>query len=186
MYDNLLAAVPTDLWIGGRWRTSSDGARFDVFDPATENVLACVASATVQDAAAAVDAAQDAFGPWAARKPRERAEILRKAHELVMRDAERLAKLSPSRMERRFPIREARSRTPRNSSGGMRKKRSAISERSRSRRRRARASWSTIVPQAWRSSSLRGITLRRWPPGRSRPLSPPVARRCSNPHPIRR
>ena len=60
MYDNLLAGVPTDLWIGGRWRKSYDGARFDVFDPATENLVASVASATVQDAADAVDAAQDA------------------------------------------------------------------------------------------------------------------------------
>jgi succinate-semialdehyde dehydrogenase/glutarate-semialdehyde dehydrogenase len=93
MYENLLAGIPTDLWIGGRWCKSSDGARFDVFDPATENVVASVASASLQDAASAVDAAQDAFGPWAARKPRERAEILRKAHELVVRDAERLAKL---------------------------------------------------------------------------------------------
>src|SRR5258705_233954 len=93
MYENLLAGVPTDLWIGGGWRKSSDGARFDVFDPATENLVASVASATVQDAAAALDAAQDAFGLWAARKPRERAEILRKAYELIMRDADRLAKL---------------------------------------------------------------------------------------------
>ena len=85
MYDNLLAGVPTDLWIGGRWRKSHDGSRFDVFDPATENLIASVASATVQDAADAIDAAQGAFGPWAARKPRERAEILRKAHELVVR-----------------------------------------------------------------------------------------------------
>src|SRR5437588_758360 len=37
MYDNLLANVPTDLWIGGKWRKASDGARFDVIDPATEN-----------------------------------------------------------------------------------------------------------------------------------------------------
>ena len=29
MYDNLLANVPTDLWIGGKWRKASDGARFD-------------------------------------------------------------------------------------------------------------------------------------------------------------
>ena len=34
MYDNLLAGVPTDLWIGGKWKKSSDGARFDVIDPA--------------------------------------------------------------------------------------------------------------------------------------------------------
>src|SRR5690348_1345490 len=93
MYENLLANVPTDLWIGGKWRKSSDGGRFDVIDPATERKIASVASATVEDAKAAVDAAQEAFEGWAGRKPRERAEILRKAYELIMRDAERFAKL---------------------------------------------------------------------------------------------
>src|SRR2546430_7660017 len=93
MYDNLLANVPTDLWIGGKWQKSSDGGRFDVLDPATENKVASVASATVEDAKAAVDAAAGAFDGWAGRKPRDRAEILRKSYELIMRDAERLAKL---------------------------------------------------------------------------------------------
>jgi succinate-semialdehyde dehydrogenase/glutarate-semialdehyde dehydrogenase len=93
MYDNLLADVPTDLWIGGKWRKSSDGGRFDVIDPATENKVASVASATVEDAKAALDAASAAFPGWAAKKPRERAEVLRKSFELIMRDAERLAKL---------------------------------------------------------------------------------------------
>jgi len=92
-YDNLLANVPTDLWIGGQWRQSSDGGRFDVIDPATENKVASVASATVEDAKAALDAADAAFPGWAAKKPRERGEILRKSFELIMRDAERLAKL---------------------------------------------------------------------------------------------
>ena len=73
MYDNLLANVPTDLWIGGKWRKASDGARFDVIDPATENKITSVASASVDDAKAAIDAAQGAFEGWAARKPRERA-----------------------------------------------------------------------------------------------------------------
>ena len=93
MYENLLANVPTDLWIGGKWRKSSDGGRFDVIDPATERKIASVASATVDDAKAALDAAEAAFEGWAGRKPRERGEILRKAYELIMRDAERLAKL---------------------------------------------------------------------------------------------
>src|SRR5881392_4526337 len=92
-YDNLLANVPTDLWIGGKWKKSSDGARFDVIDPATEQKIASVASASVDDAKAALDAANAAFPAWAAKKPRERGEILRKAYELIMRDAERLAKL---------------------------------------------------------------------------------------------
>src|SRR6476660_6847348 len=93
MYDNLLANVPTDLWIGGEWRKASDGQRFDVIDPATEAVVASVASATVEDAKAAIDTASEALPAWGARKPRERAEILRKAFELIMRDAERFAKL---------------------------------------------------------------------------------------------
>src|SRR6059058_1080518 len=92
-YDNLLANVPTDLWIGGKWRKSSDGGRFDVLDPATETKIASVASASLDDAKTAVDAANDALEGWAGRKPRERAEVLRKAFELIMRDAERLAKL---------------------------------------------------------------------------------------------
>src|SRR5215470_17970980 len=93
MYDNLLAHVPTDLWIGGKWRKASDNQRFDVIDPATENTITSVASASVEDAKAAVDAAADAFEGWSAKKPRERGEILRKAYDLIMRDAERFAKL---------------------------------------------------------------------------------------------
>src|ERR1700739_3260256 len=93
MYNNRLANVPTDLWIGAKWRKSSDSARFDVIDPATENKVASVASASVDDAKAALDAASGAFEGWAAKKPRERGETLRKAYELIMRDAERLAKL---------------------------------------------------------------------------------------------
>src|SRR5215831_13562955 len=93
MYENLLANVPTDLWIGGKWRKSSDNQRFDVIDPATENKITSVASASVEDAKAAVDAASDGFDGWAGRKPRERAEILRKAYEVIMGESERLAKL---------------------------------------------------------------------------------------------
>src|SRR6202163_257184 len=93
MYENLLANVPTDLWIGGKWRKASDGARFDVIDPATENKITSVASASVEDAKAAVDAASNAFAGWAGRKPRERGEILRKAFEVIMAQSERLAKL---------------------------------------------------------------------------------------------
>src|SRR5499427_4348978 len=92
-YDNLLANVPTDLWIGGKWRKSSDDGRFDVLDPATENKIASVASASVEDAKAAVDAASAAFEGWAGKKPRERAEVLRKAYELIIREGERFAKL---------------------------------------------------------------------------------------------
>ncbi|MTW15977.1 aldehyde dehydrogenase family protein [Rhodoplanes serenus] len=93
MYDNLIAGVPTDLWIGGAWRPSSDGSRFDVIDPATEAVITSVASGTVEDAEAAVEAAAAAGAEWAAKKPRERGEILRRAFELFTKESERFAKL---------------------------------------------------------------------------------------------
>src|SRR6202048_3264591 len=93
LYGNLLADVPTDLYIGGRWRPASDGARMDVVDPATEAGIASGASASIDDAGGAVDAAAAAGGGWARRKPRERAEILRKAYELLGREGERFAKL---------------------------------------------------------------------------------------------
>ena len=73
----------TDLYINGEWRTGSSGERFDVINPTDETVLASVASATLDDARDALDAAAAAFPEWAARKPRERGEILRKAWELM-------------------------------------------------------------------------------------------------------
>src|SRR3546814_5559649 len=61
MSGTLLEGVKTDLWIGGRWQNASDDARFDVENPATEQVIASVASATVGDCLKAIDAAQGAF-----------------------------------------------------------------------------------------------------------------------------
>ena len=85
--------APTDLYIGGKFRPASDGGRFDVYDPATEEIIATVADGTTKDALAAVDAAAAAFDGWAARAPRERAEILRKAFELFNAKKEYFARL---------------------------------------------------------------------------------------------
>lgn len=79
----LLASVPTGLLINGRWREASDGGRFDVNDPATGDVLSTLASATSEDAVAALDPADAAQAAWARSAPRERSEILRRAFDLV-------------------------------------------------------------------------------------------------------
>src|SRR5256885_2424806 len=89
----LISVRHTDLYIGGSWRPASDGQRIEVTDPATGEVISTVASASVPDALEAVAAADQAFRGWAARPPRERAEILRKAFELMLRDQEKLAEL---------------------------------------------------------------------------------------------
>ncbi|GAA2462093.1 NAD-dependent succinate-semialdehyde dehydrogenase [Nocardia seriolae] len=80
----LLAAVPTGLWIGGAQVPASDGGTFPVHDPATGEVLVEVSDATAADGARALDAAVAAQASWAATPARERSEILRRAWELVM------------------------------------------------------------------------------------------------------
>ncbi|MDP4594042.1 MAG: NAD-dependent succinate-semialdehyde dehydrogenase [Beijerinckiaceae bacterium] len=93
MVGNLNLKVPTDLYINGEFVPSESGERFDILNPATEEVIASVASASEADAMKALDAAHAAFPDWAARKPRERGEVLRKAFELIMADQVELAKL---------------------------------------------------------------------------------------------
>ena len=85
--------APTDLYINGKFRPASDGGRFDVYDPASEQVIATVADGTVEDGLAAVDAAAKTFDGWAARSPRERGEVLRKAFELFNAKKEYFARL---------------------------------------------------------------------------------------------
>jgi len=88
-----ISDLPLDLFIGGTTLPASDGGRFDVIDPATGEVLTSVANGTVDDAMACVDAAADAAEGWAATAPRERAEILRRAFELMTARSDELAHL---------------------------------------------------------------------------------------------
>jgi succinate-semialdehyde dehydrogenase/glutarate-semialdehyde dehydrogenase len=89
----IVSDLLTDLYIGGKAVPAADGGRFDVLDPATGEVIASLADGTVDDALAAVDAAEKASESWAATAPRQRAEILRKAFELMTERAEELALL---------------------------------------------------------------------------------------------
>jgi len=91
--DQTFATLPTDLYIGGAWRAGAEGDRFDVINPADESVLASVASAGIADADAALDAAQAAFADWAGRTPRARAEVLRRAWELMTARLDDFARL---------------------------------------------------------------------------------------------
>lgn len=90
---NLIENVPTELYIGGRWVESSGPDRIEVRDPATEEVIATVAGASVDDGARAVDAAYEAAGKWAETTPRERSEVLRRAFELLIQRKDEFAAL---------------------------------------------------------------------------------------------
>jgi len=89
----LALPVETGLYIDGSWRRAADGTEIEVLDPATEEPLAAVASAGPEDCEAAMAAAEAAQPKWAARAPRERAEILRRAFDLMTARAEDFARL---------------------------------------------------------------------------------------------
>ncbi|OPE44717.1 aldehyde dehydrogenase family protein, partial [Mycolicibacterium diernhoferi] len=77
--------------IGGQAKAAP--STFTVDDPATGQPLAEVADGGTAEAVAAVDAAAGAFAAWAGATPRFRADILRRAYELMVADADRLTAL---------------------------------------------------------------------------------------------
>lgn len=91
---SLLDGVPTGLFVAGEWRGSSgNGGTIEVEDPSTGHVLTTIASASVEDGRAALDAAVAAQADWAATAPRERAELLRRAFDLLTERADDFALL---------------------------------------------------------------------------------------------
>lgn len=83
------------LYIDGKWCDSSDGRTFMVYEPATGQPLAQVASASHADIDRAVAAARSAFdgGPWPHTPPHERARILHAIGDLLEERAFELAEL---------------------------------------------------------------------------------------------
>jgi acyl-CoA reductase-like NAD-dependent aldehyde dehydrogenase len=71
------------LLIGGQTRAAADGRVFERRNPVTGAVVSRVAAATLEDADAAVAAAQAAFPAWAALAPNERRARLLKAAEML-------------------------------------------------------------------------------------------------------
>jgi succinate-semialdehyde dehydrogenase / glutarate-semialdehyde dehydrogenase len=102
----VLETVPTQLFIGGRWRDAGEGSTLPVEDPATGEALVEVADATVDDAKAALAAAHDAFQTFRDHPPRERGDILRRAYDLIMERADDLALLMTLEMGK--PIAESK------------------------------------------------------------------------------
>jgi succinate-semialdehyde dehydrogenase / glutarate-semialdehyde dehydrogenase len=101
-----LARAPQALYIGGRWRSATGGGTLGVEDPATGEVFATVANATPEDAKQALEAADQAQPEWRASAPRERAEILRRAYELLSEAVDDLALLMTLEMGK--PVAESR------------------------------------------------------------------------------
>jgi acyl-CoA reductase-like NAD-dependent aldehyde dehydrogenase len=96
-------------FIDGRWVDAIDGGRFDVFDPATGEVIATAPDSQPADVERAIDAARRTFddGAWWPRTTeRDRGRILLRAAEIMRRELDRLAELES--LDCGKPIGEAR------------------------------------------------------------------------------
>src|SRR5690349_6471438 len=80
-------------YIDGAWRCG-DGAATDVFDPATNEVLARVPLAGVADVGAAVDAASRAFPAWRRTPPQDRVQFLFAFKRLLEAHTDEIARLT--------------------------------------------------------------------------------------------
>jgi succinate-semialdehyde dehydrogenase/glutarate-semialdehyde dehydrogenase len=92
-----LPLTHTDLLPGrnfiGQWLEAQSGLRFDVKDPATDGLVASVPDSGADDARAAVDAAHTAFASWRLVPAKQRAQVLRRWHDLVIQHQEALGRL---------------------------------------------------------------------------------------------
>jgi succinate-semialdehyde dehydrogenase/glutarate-semialdehyde dehydrogenase len=83
--------IRSDLYINGEWVPTSN--RQPVYDPSDNSVITEIAVAGEKEVDAAVDAAANAFPTFAKMPARARGEILRKAFEIIIAEADDLARL---------------------------------------------------------------------------------------------
>ena len=83
--------LSTQLYIDGKWVNGT--STMPVTDPSDESVIANVQISSEEQCIQAVDAAHRAFKSWAKTAPRVRGEILRKAFEIMVAEADRLAEI---------------------------------------------------------------------------------------------
>ena len=99
--------LPAAGLVGGDWVTDvASGARFEVTNPSTGEVLATLPEMGVAETSAAIDAAYVAQKDWAARTGKERAGVLRKYYDLMVENADDLATILTAEMGK--PLAEAR------------------------------------------------------------------------------
>ncbi|WGD38609.1 NAD-dependent succinate-semialdehyde dehydrogenase [Lysinibacter sp. HNR] len=97
--------VPSGLYINGRWVNAEADKTLTVSNPATGEALKTIANASPADGIRALDAAVAAQEAWAATAPRTRAEILRRAWELLQERRDDFALLMTLEMGK--PLTEA-------------------------------------------------------------------------------
>jgi aldehyde dehydrogenase (NAD+) len=104
---SVATADQKQLLINNEWRAAASGQRMDVINPATEDVIASVASADNTDLDSAVDAARAALnGPWSKMSGRERGRLISKLADRLMEKADAVSRLET--LHNGKPISESR------------------------------------------------------------------------------
>jgi len=94
------------MFINGSFVEAAQQRRFEVTDPATGAVIGEVPDGDADDARAAIEAADAAFGSWASTTAHERADLLYRAWRLMLDRSEALAELMTR--EQGKPLRASR------------------------------------------------------------------------------
>ena len=100
------ALLRTQNLIAQEWTASQTGQHLEVSNPATGATFASVPDSTAKDAAHAADAAAAAFPTWSRRTARERAQLIKRWHALILEHQEDLARIIST--EQGKPIKESR------------------------------------------------------------------------------
>ena len=93
MKETELELLQTQGFINGVWVDGNSDKTIAVIDPATGNVIADVASLTIDQAKEAIESAHMAFEGWRRLLPQDRSKILMKWHDLLIAHREELAEL---------------------------------------------------------------------------------------------
>ncbi len=93
-------------YVNGKWTAGDDSQTIAVTNPADGARLGEVASLSADQARAAVDAAQAAFGDWSMTLPQDRSALLRRWFDLMIENREDLARIMV--LEQGKPLSEAR------------------------------------------------------------------------------
>ncbi|HEX9208458.1 MAG TPA: NADP-dependent succinate-semialdehyde dehydrogenase [Steroidobacteraceae bacterium] len=93
-------------YVNGQWIDARGGGTVNVTNPASGAVLGTVPNLGVDETRAAIEAAAAAFPVWAARTAKDRANLLRRWHDLMMQNADDLAALMTA--EQGKPLAEAK------------------------------------------------------------------------------
>ncbi|HEY5812755.1 MAG TPA: aldehyde dehydrogenase family protein, partial [Terrimicrobiaceae bacterium] len=98
MMPKTLSLKDSDLFrqqafIGGRWCDAESGAKLEVNNPATGEILGTVPMMGANETWRAIEAAKDAFGEWSRRPAKERSLLLRRWHDLIMANVDDLGSI---------------------------------------------------------------------------------------------